>query len=186
MSRAYGMALPIRGTLVLLYLALVLPLPALAPAPLQPWLLAAVPLGLLLVLAISSERVELDDTGLRLSHPAWCRWLLRRGWQLSWEQITGITPVATSQGGRVFYLRTSAANGTGTSVLLPQRLEQFDDFLARFGRHTGLATGSIGRISPAWTYQLLAALSALMVVAELGAGLALATGRWAFPPGSGL
>ena len=77
MSRAYGMALPIRGTLVLLYLALVLPLPALAPAPLQPWLLAALPLGLLLVLAISSERVELDDTGLRLSHPAWCRGLLR-------------------------------------------------------------------------------------------------------------
>ena len=184
MSHTYGMALPIRGTLVLLYLALVLPLPALAPAPLQPWLLAAVPLGLLLVLAISSEQVELDDAGLRLSHPAWCRWLLRRGWQLSWEQITGITPVATSQGGRVFYLRTSAANGAGTSVLLPQRLEQFDDFLARFGRHTGLPTGSIGRISPAWTYQLLAALSALMVLAELVAGWALATGRWAFPPGS--
>ena len=141
-------------------------------------------MGLLLVLAISSERVELDEAGLRLGHPAWCRWLLRRGWQLSWEQITGITPVATSQGGRVFYLRTSAANGAGTSVLLPQRLEQFDDFLALFGRHTGLATGSIGRISPAWTYQLLAVLSALMVLAELAAGWALATGRWAFPPGS--
>ena len=84
----------------------------------------------------------------------------------------------------MFYLRTSAANGAGTSVLLPQRLEQFDDFLARFGRHTGLATGSIGRISPAWTYQLLAVLSALMVLAELAAGWALATGRWAFPPGS--
>lgn len=184
MSRTYGMAPLIRGTLVLLYLALVLPLPALASLPLQPWLLAALPLGLLLVLAISSERVELDEAGLRLGHPAWCRWLLRRGWQLSWEQITGITPVATSQGGRVFYLRTSAANGAGTSVLLPQRLEQFDDFLARFGRHTGLATGSIGRISPAWTYQLLAVLSALMVLAELAAGWALATGRWAFPPGS--
>lgn len=184
MSRTYGMAPLIRGTLVLLYLALVLPLPALAPLPLQPWLLAALPLGLLLVLAISSERVELDEAGLRLGHPAWCRWLLRRGWQLSWEQITGITPVATSQGGRVFYLRTSAANGAGTSVLLPQRLEQFDDFLARFGRHTGLATGSIGRISPAWTYQLLAVLSALMVLAELAVGWALATGRWAFPPGS--
>ncbi len=184
MSRTYGMSLLIRGTLVLLYLALVLPLPALAPLPLQPWLLAALPLGLLLVLAISSERVELDEAGLRLGHPAWCRWLLRRGWQLSWEQITGITPVATSQGGRVFYLRTSAANGVGTSVLLPQRLEQFDDFLTRFGRHTGLATGSIGRISPAWTYQLLAVLSSLMVLAELAAGWALATGRWAFPPGS--
>ncbi|MFM2079401.1 MAG: hypothetical protein RLZZ124_447 [Cyanobacteriota bacterium] len=184
MSHRYGMAPLIRGTLVLLYLALVLPLPALAPSGLQPWLLGALPVGLLLVLAISSERVELDDTGLSLSHPAWCRWWLRRGWQLPWERITGLTPVATSQGGRVFYLRTSTGTGgAGTSLLLPQRLERFDDFLARFGRRTGLDTGSIGRISPAWTYQLLAALSALMVAAELAAGWAIATGRWVFPPG---
>ena len=182
----YPMAPLIRSTLIALYLALVLPLPAIAPQGLQLPMALAVPAGLVLILALVSEQVELNDSGIRVGHPAWCRWLLRRGWQLSWEQITGITPVATSQGGRVFYLRTSAANGAGTSVLLPQRLEQFDDFLARFGRHTGLATGSIGRISPAWTYQLLAALSALMVLAELVAGWALATGRWAFPPGSGL
>ena len=41
----YPMAPLIRGTLVLLYLALVLPLPALAPADLRPWLLVLVPLG---------------------------------------------------------------------------------------------------------------------------------------------
>jgi hypothetical protein len=184
MSRRYGMAPLIRGTLVLLYLALVLPLPALAPSQLRPLLLAALPLGLALVLAVSSERVELDASGLRLSHPAWCAWWLRRGWQLRWDQITGITPVTTSQGGRVFYLRTSTtADGAGTSVLLPQRLEQFDDFLTRFGRHTHLDVSCIGRISPAWTYQLLLALSALMVTTELAAGWALATGRLAFPPG---
>ena len=186
MTHRYGMALSIRGTLLLLYLALVLPLPALAPSGLQPLLLAALPLGLVLVLAITSERVVLDDSGLQRLHPAWCGWWLRGGWQLRWDQINRIMPVATSQGGRVFYLRTSAANGASTSVLLPQRLEQFDDFLAHLGRHTGLPTGSIGRISPAWTYQLLAALSTLMVLAELAAGWALATGRWAFPPGSGL
>ena len=178
------MAPLIRFTLLALYLALAAPLPVLAPPELRQPLWLALALGLALVLAATSERVLLDSSGLAVGHPGWCAWLLRRGWQLSWEQITGITPVATSQGGRVFYLRTSAANGAGTSVLLPQRLEQFDDFLARFGRHTGLATGSIGRISPAWTYQLLAVLSALMVLAELAAGWALATGRWAFPPGS--
>ena len=180
MSHRYGMALSIRGTLVLLYLALVMPLPALAPAGLRATLLAALPIGLLLVLAISSERVELSEAGLELRHPGWCRWWLRRGWQLGWDQIRGLTPVATSQGGRVYYVRTTA----GASVLLPQRLEQFDDFLARFGRHTGLDTSAIGRISLAWTYQLLLALSALMVAAELGAGWALLTGRWVFPPGS--
>ncbi|MEY4296888.1 MAG: hypothetical protein RLZZ423_67 [Cyanobacteriota bacterium] len=173
------MAPLIRGTLVLLYLALVLPLPALAPAGLRIGLLAALPLGLALVLAISSERVELDDEGLRLSHPAWCSWWLQRGWALRWEQVSGLTPVTTSQGGRVFYVRTVE----GSAFVLPQRVEAFEEFLSRFSQHTGLATGSIGRISPAWTYQLLALLSAGLLLAELLAGWALATGRWAFPPG---
>ena len=139
-----------------------------------------------MVLAISSERVELDQAGLRLRHPSWCRWWLRRGWELGWDQVQGLTPVATSQGGRVFYVRIKGGAAAGASVLLPQRLEQFDDFLIRFGRYTGLDTSAVGRISPAWTYQLLALLSALMVAAELAAGWALVTGRWAFPPGSGL
>ena len=182
MTHRYGMALSIRGTLLLLYLALVLPLPALAPSGLQPLLLAALPLGLVLVLAITSERVVLDDSGLQRLHPAWCGWWLRGGWQLRWDQINRIMPVATSQGGRVFYLHTTA----GTHVLLPQRLEHFNDFLARFTSHTGLDISSIGRISPPWTYQLLAVMSGLMVAAELVAGWALATGRWVFPPGSGL
>lgn len=183
MSGVYGMAPLIRGTLVLLYLALVLPLPALAPAELRPWLIAALPLGLAVVLAISSERVELDQAGLRLRHPSWCRWWLRRGWELGWDQVQGLTPVATSQGGRVFYVRIKGGAAAGASVLLPQRLEQFDDFLIRFGRYTGLDTSAVGRISPAWTYQLLAVLSAAMVAAELAAGWALVTGRWALPPG---
>ncbi|MFM8259582.1 MAG: hypothetical protein ACKN83_07130 [Vulcanococcus sp.] len=182
MTRCYGMALSIRGTLLLLYLALVLPLPALAPPALRTLLLAALPLGLLVVLAITSERVELDATGLQRRYPGWSRWWLRSGWRLPWDQIQRLTPVATSQGGRVFYVGTTA----GTNVLLPQRLEQFDDFLARFAQHTGLDTSSIGRISPAWTYQLLAVLSGVMVAAELLAGWAVLTGRWAFPPGLAL
>mgnify|MGYP006267561629 CR=1 FL=1 len=173
------MAPLIRGTLLLLYLALVLPLPALAPEGLRPWLLAAVPLGLLVVWAITSERVELDDHGLRLSHPAWCRWWLRRGWALQWSEVLALTPVTTSQGGRVFYLRTE----NGSAYLLPQRVQAFDDFLSRFSQHTGLSTSAIGRISPAWTYQLLAVLSAGLLLAEFAGGWALATGRWVLPPG---
>ena len=122
---------------------------------------------------------QVADRRLRLRHPAWCRWLLRRGWELRWDQVNGLTPVATSQGGRVFYVRTA----DGSAYLLPQRVQAFDDFLSRFSQHTGLPTGSIGRISPAWTYQLLAVLSASLLLAELAAGWALATGRWALPPG---
>ena len=159
----FPMAPLIRFTLISLYLALVLPLHVLAPAELQGWLWAALPLGLVLILALVSEQVELSNDGIRVGHPAWCSWLLRRGWELPWDAITGLTPVATSQGGRVFYVRTKE----GSAYLLPQRVQAFDDFLSRFSQHTGLNTSSIGRISPPWTYQLLAMLCSLFLGGEV-------------------
>ena len=161
-GQRYPMAPLIRFTLISLYLALVLPLPVLAPTELQAWLWAALPLGLVLILALVSEQVELSDSGIRVGHPAWCGWLLRRGWQLNWDQITGLTPVATSQGGRVFYVRTA----DGSAYLLPQRVQAFEDFLSRFSQASGLDTSSIGRISPPWTYQLLAVICGVMLAAE--------------------
>jgi hypothetical protein len=162
------MAPLIRFTLISLYLALVLPLPWQAPAGLRPVLWAAVAVGLVLVVAITSERVEVDANGIRVGHPAWCAWWLRRGWQLSWPAITAITPVTTSQGGRVYYLRS----GDG-SFLLPQRVARFELFLQSLASHSGLDTGGIGRISPPWTYRLLALLSGLMLATELGWGIVL-------------
>ena len=162
-SQRYPMAPLIRFTLISLYLALVLPLPLLAPPELQAWLWAALPLGLVLILALVSEQVELSETGIRVGHPAWCAWLLRRGWQLNWTEITGLTPVATSQGGRVFYVRTT----DGSAYLLPQRVQAFEDFLSRFSQASGLDTSSIGRISPPWTYQLLALLCGVFLGGEV-------------------
>lgn len=157
------MAPLIRFTLLALYLALVLPLPAMAPPALRPILLVAVPLGLVLVVAITSERVELNSEGIRVGHPAWCAWLLRRGWQLPWSAMSGLTPVGTSQGGRVYYVRDQS----GGAFLLPQRIAGFEAFLAAFAERSGLDTGGVGRISPPWTYRLLAVLCGLMLAAEL-------------------
>jgi hypothetical protein len=107
--------------------------------------------------------VELSESGIRVGHPAWCAWLLRRGWQLNWDQISSLTPVATSQGGRVFYVRTADSS----AYLLPQRVQAFEDFLSRFSQRSGLDTSSIGRISPPWTYQLLAVLCGVFLGGEL-------------------
>ncbi|MFM8526249.1 MAG: hypothetical protein ACKOCM_11615 [Cyanobacteriota bacterium] len=157
----------IRGTLMALYLALVLPLPLLAPEGLRLPLALALPLGALLVLAITSEQVRWDGEGLAVGPAPWCRWLLwRRGWQLQWREITAIKAVGTSQGGRVHYLKTT----TGQAWLLPQRITGFDGFLVQLSRATGLDTSGIGRLTPPWTYQLLAVLCGLMLVAE-AAGL---------------
>ena len=158
----YGMAPLIRYTLVGLYLCLVLPLPLLASGGLGLGLAIAVPLGLVLVLAMTSEMVTVAPQGLALGHPTWCGWWLRRGWSRPWNEITGLTAVATSQGGRVYYLRSAKG-----SYLLPQRLGRFTDFLAQVHQHSGLDTSAIGRISPPWTYQLLAGLTALMLLGEL-------------------
>ena len=165
------MAPLIRFTLLALYLALVLPLPLMAPEALRPLLLAAVPLGLLLVVAITSEQVELDSSGIRVGHPRWCAWLLRRGWQLPWSRVTALTPVGTSQGGKVFYVR----DGAGAAYLLPQRVERFEVFLQEFALRSGLNTKTVARISPPWTYRLLALLCGLMLTGEaISLGFAMA------------
>lgn len=168
----YGMAPQIRFTLMGLYFALVLPLPVMAQENWQLYIWAALALGFALVLAITSEQVILDGEGLRYTHPAWCRWFLRRGWELSWGQVEGLTPVATSQGGRVFYVRTAPAMAPGSArvksaYLLPQRVENFPDFLSAFSTFSGIPTDSVARITPPWTYQLLAIMSGAMIVGEV-------------------
>ena len=174
--RIYRMAPLIRFTLLALYLALVLPLPWIAPAGLGLFLWGGVALGLVGLVALTSEQVIVDSNGVRVAHPAWCGWLLRRGWQLQWHEVGGLTPVATSQGGRVFYVRaklnsSSGASGTGQAFLLPQRVERFDDFLAQFSAFSGVSTAEVARISPPWTYQLLAVMSVALLAGELVAAL---------------
>ena len=90
----------IRFTLLSLYVALVLPLPLLAPAELRWWMVVGLLLGLVLVLGLLSEQVETDDDGIQVGYPTWIRWLLRRGWAMRWQDIRALVPVGTSQGGR--------------------------------------------------------------------------------------
>jgi hypothetical protein len=159
----YGMAPVIRFTLLALYGSLVVPLPLVAPGELRGWLWAALLLGWIGVVALTSEEVVLDEESLAVAHPAWCAWLFRRGWRLSWSQVEGLTPVATSQGGRVFYVRV---RGGEQAYLLPQRVERFDDFLARFSALSGVNTSPVARITPPWTYQLLAVMSVGLLLGE--------------------
>ena len=159
----------IRGTLVCVYLALVFPLPLMAPDNLQPLLWSAAPIGLALVLAMLSEQVSVDQLGIQVGHPDWCSWLLRRGWSLRWDEVKRLVPVGTSQGGTVYYIKTV---GYGHR-LLPQRLERFDRFLSILQEQTGLDTSSIGRLTPPWTYQLLLSLALAMLAIEAAVALAL-------------
>jgi len=169
----------IRWTLICVYLALVLPLPLMAPPGLKLVLWGAAPIGLTLVLAMLSEQVSLDENGISVGHPSWCNWLIRRGWQLQWAEIKRLVPVGTSQGGTVYYLTTSDKK----QRLLPQRLEQFDRFLSVIEQRTGLQTGSIQRLTPPWTYQLLFGLALGMLIVESAVAVCVGYGWIVIPEG---
>ena len=169
----------IRWTLICVYLALVLPLPLMAPPGLKLVLWGAAPIGLTLVLAMLSEQVSLDENGISVGHPSWCNWLIRRGWQLQWSEIKRLVPVGTSQGGTVYYLTTSDQR----QRLLPQRLEQFDRFLSVIEQRTGLQTGSIQRLTPPWTYQLLFGLALGMLIVESAVAVGVGYGWIVIPEG---
>ena len=159
----FGLSPLIRFTLLCLYGALVLPLPLLAPAGLRWLMLAGLLLGLVLVIGLLSEQVETDAEGIQVRYPAWIRWLLRRGWAMRWQDIKALVPVGTSQGGTVYYLKSADLR----HQLLPQRIERFDRFLHLLQTNSGVTTAGIGRLTPPWTYQILACLSGLMLLGEL-------------------
>ena len=175
----FGLSPLIRATLISVYLALVLPLPLMAPPSLKLTLWLAAPLGLAIVLAMLSEQVQVDGNGIRVGHPLWCSWLIRRGWQLQWNEVRQLVPLVTSQGGTVFYLTTSNRD----QRLLPQRLEHFDRFLAIVEERTGLSTASVRRLTPPWTYQLLLGFAIAMLIAETAFAVAVNSGWITTPEG---
>ena len=175
----FGLSPLIRFTLLSLYVALVLPLPVMAPQELRPLMVGALILGLVLVVGLLSEQVETDAAGLRVSYPSWIRWLLRRSWSMQWDDIRALVPVGTSQGGTVYYLKAVDCR----HQLLPQRIERFDLFLDVLNERSAISTKGIGRLTPPWTYQVLASLAALMLVGELVSGLAIAQGWISLPAG---
>jgi hypothetical protein len=175
----FGLSPLIRFTLLSLYVALVLPLPVMASHELRPLMVGASILGLVLVVGLLSEQVETDAAGIRVSYPSWIRWLLRRSWSMQWDDIRALVPVGTSQGGTVYYLKAVDCR----HQLLPQRIERFDLFLDVLNERSAISTKGIGRLTPPWTYQVLALLAALMVLGELVSGLAIAQGWISLPAG---
>ena len=178
-SERFGLSPLIRFTLLSLYGALVLPLPLLAPAESRWLMVAGLLLGLVLVIGLLSERVETDAEGIQVRYPAWIRWLLRRGWTMRWQDIRALVPVGTSQGGTVYYLKAADL----CHQLLPQRIERFDRFLQLLRERTTVSTTGIGRLTPPWTYQVLAILSVGMVLAETAAAVAVSKGLINLPEG---
>lgn len=165
-QRIYRISPLIRGTLLLLYLALTSPLASLAEvtaAPVSPQLLkVGLAIGFVLVYATLSEQVEISPEGIQVRYPAWCRWFLRRQWQLPWDAIARIQPRSTGQGGLVYYL----IDRQGQGYLLPMRIAGFAELTRILQSRTTIDMRDVRPLSQPWMYLILLVLTLLLLLID--------------------
>ncbi|MDY6785115.1 MAG: hypothetical protein SW833_21655 [Cyanobacteriota bacterium] len=157
----------IRGTLLIFYTSLMLPLPFLAKvssAPISPvWLGLGIFLGAIALVAALSERVVVDEEQFQVVYPAWVPSLFRKGWSLKWSEIEELKLRTTGQGGLVYYFVTRARD---RAYLLPARVAGFSRLVKLVEEQTGIETGDIRPLSQPWMYLILLGLAVLLLVVD--------------------
>jgi hypothetical protein len=174
----------IRLTLLLLYLALLGPLPVLAQATqgASPALLSgAIALGFVGLYGALGQRVMLDSEAIAVTYPGWIRWLFRGGWRLPWADIQAMKPRSTGQGGLVYYFVGPGAGDQQRAYLLPMRVAGFARLVGLVEAHTGLDTRDVKPLAQPWMYFLLLGFTLLLLLVDLwtitaAVGLAQAAG----------
>jgi hypothetical protein len=153
----------IRLTLISLYIALTLPLPFLAEATqaaVSPRLLwVGLVLGAIALWGALSERLLVDDQGLRLVYPAW---VPRKGWQIDWQDITALKPRSTGQGGLVYYFLDKTGNG----YLLPMRVAGFKRLVDRVQLETQIDTQDVRPLAQPWMYFVLLSFTVMLLLMD--------------------
>ncbi len=146
----------IKITLLNLYFALTIPLPFLAKfaaVNLPLWLFCLfLILGAIAIFAILSERVILNDEGIRVSYPQWVSWLWRKGWSLPWSDIDSLKMRTTGQGGIVYYFVTKSRD---KAYLLPMRVSGFNKMVQEVQNKTSIDTTDIRPLAQPWMYLFL-------------------------------
>jgi hypothetical protein len=143
----------IRGTLLLFYVVLTVPLPVLAqktaaPMPLWWWWIG-LPLGFGVLWGALSERVEVTDAGLAVCYPWW--FPFRGDRFLPWADVVALKAKTTGQGGLVYYFLTRQGEG----FLLPMRIAGFARLVALVQERTGIDTRDVKPLAQPWMYLAL-------------------------------
>ena len=157
----------VKSSLISLYLALTIPIPFISTDKLKTFSIITFILGLFLIINITNDYVETCNDKISYKTSFVSRILGRKNWEVLWQDIRLIKSLPTSQGSKVYYFNTNK----GDNFLIPQRVENFEKFLAIVSKNTGIATNNISYISPLWTYKILTSLSVLMIIGELFAFL---------------
>lgn len=157
----------IQYSLWLFYFALVIPLPILAQvnhvgALTQGSLYIGLGLGVVALTAALSEQVHLSDTGMEIRYPQWVPAWFRRGWSLTWQEITDIKPRRTGQGGLVYYLISSS----GSAQLLSMRVAGFAQMTRIIEAQTSLKMATVKPLAQVWMYGILLGFSLLLALTD--------------------
>ena len=157
----------VKGSLISLYLALTVPIPFISLDKFEIPSIVFFVLGLYLIINITSDYVETSNNKISYKSTFIGKYLGKKNWEISWEDIKLIKSLPTSQGSKVYYFNTYQ----GENFLVPQRVEDFEKFLLTVSRNTGIVINKISYISPLWTYKLLTFISVFMIFGELFAFL---------------
>jgi len=152
----------VKSSLISLYLALTIPIPFIAIDRLKIPSIVTFFLGLYLIINITSDYVETCNYKISYKTSLISKFLGKKNWEISWEDIKLIKSLPTSQGSKVYYFNTHQ----GENFLVPQRVEQFEKFLSIVSSNTGIDINEISYITPLWTYKLLTLLSIMMIAGE--------------------
>ena len=163
MKEKFKTLLPVKSSLISLYIALTVPIPFISSEQLKIPSLCFFILGLFLIINITSDYVETCEKKISYKVSFVSKAFGKKNWEIFWEEIKSIKSSPTSQGSKVFYF----VDEKGKSLLLPQRIENFDIFLDKVHTKTSINTEEICYVSPLWTYKLLTIISILMIFGEI-------------------
>ena len=156
----------IRITLLSLYIALTVPLPFLCQvtaAPIPPSLLwVGISIGFVGLYAVLTERVIVDDQGIKVTYPFWVPRFFRKGWSLPWSDVKELKPRSTSQGGLVYYF----VSHDGQAYLLPMRLAGFSRLVKIVATKTGIDTTDVYTLAQPWMYMILLVFTLLLLLVD--------------------
>ena len=163
MIEKFKTLLPVKSSLISLYLALTIPIPIISTESLKIPSTITFILGLYLIISITSDYVETCKDKISYKTSLVSRFFGKKNWEIFWKDISLIRSLPTSQGSKVYYFNTK----NGDNYLIPQRLENFEKFKLTILKNSKLNVNEISYLSPLWTYKLLTFLSLLMIIGEI-------------------
>ena len=153
----------VKSSLISLYLALTFPIPFISSEKLKIFSITTFVFGLILIVNITNDYVDTCDKKISYKTSFISKVFGKENWEIFWKDIKLIKSLPTSQGSNVHYF----ISNKNESLLVPQRVENFERLISIIEEKTELNIDKISYISPLWTYKLLTYLSILMIIGEI-------------------